>query len=96
MYICVFDFPKIRGIHMKKKYSLILIALLFFSHNSNSQCLTDDFNSGYGNWTENGTYQNGTAGLNGNGTGFNDIGDEIITTSTYTNPQTFKQYRQHT
>ena len=92
MYICVFDFPKIRGIHMKKKYSLILIALLFFSHTSNSQCLTDDFNSGYGNWTENGTYQNGTAGLNGNGTGFNDIGDEIITTSTYTNPQTLTMW----
>ncbi len=53
------------------------------------QCLTDDFNSGYGNWSNgSGTYQNTTAGLTGNGTGFNDTNDDIITTTFVTNPQT--------
>ncbi|RFC54510.1 InlB B-repeat-containing protein [Brumimicrobium aurantiacum] len=51
-------------------------------------CLEDDFNSGYGNWTEgSGTYNNNNAGYSGNGIGFNDNNDDIITASTMTNPQ---------
>ncbi|WP_353777310.1 hypothetical protein [Winogradskyella sp. 3972H.M.0a.05] len=57
------------------------------SSSGSSVCLSDDFNSGYGNWTGSGTYQNGTAGLTGNGTGFNSTGDEIITTNVVSNPQ---------
>jgi len=52
-----------------------------------SVCLTDDFNSGYGNWTNgSGTYNNTTAGTTGNGVGFNDNNDDIITSSSLTNP----------
>jgi len=50
-------------------------------------CLDDNFNSGYGNWTlGSGTYQNATAGLSSNGTGFNSTGDDIITTVSISNP----------
>ncbi|MFM1875452.1 MAG: hypothetical protein RL266_1189, partial [Bacteroidota bacterium] len=53
-----------------------------------TECLNDDFNAGYGNWTGgSGTYQNTGAGLTGNGTGFNDQGDDIITTTFLTDPQ---------
>ncbi|MCP4121589.1 MAG: choice-of-anchor D domain-containing protein [Bacteroidetes bacterium] len=52
----------------------------------NGPCLSDDFNSGYGNWSESGTYQNSTAGLTGNGTGFNGINDKITTSTTILNP----------
>lgn len=53
-----------------------------------TECLNDDFNSGYGNWTGgSGTYQNTGAGITGNGTGFNDQGDDIITTTFLTDPQ---------
>ena len=52
-----------------------------------TECLNDDFNVDYGNWTGgSGTYQNTGAGLSGNGTGFNGTGDDIITTSAITNP----------
>ncbi|MBT8277807.1 MAG: lamin tail domain-containing protein [Bacteroidia bacterium] len=71
---------------MIKKYALFLIVFLCLTSIGYGQCLTDDFNSGYGNWTESGTYQNGTAGVTGNGTGFNSTGDEIITTTVLTNP----------
>ncbi len=70
------------------KLPSIIIALLCAMNFSFSQCLTDDFYSGYGNWSGSGTYQNGTAGLTGNGIGFNSTGDEIITNSILTNPQT--------
>ncbi|WP_370225894.1 beta strand repeat-containing protein [Mesoflavibacter sp.] len=70
------------------KFLLSLMALLCLNF-SFGQCLTDDFNSGYGNWSNgSGTYQNTTAGLTGNGTGFNDTNDDIITTTFVTNPQT--------
>ena len=45
-------------------------------------CLSDNFNSGYGNWSSgSGTYNNATAGDTGNGIGFNDNNDDIITGS---------------
>ena len=61
------------------------------------QCLTDDFNSGYGNWTNgSGTYQNTTAGLTGDGTGFNDTNDDIITTTFISNPQSISFWLSRT
>jgi hypothetical protein len=71
---------------MKLKITLIIISIIAFQL-TNAQCLTDDFNSGYGNWNDSGTYQNTTAGVTGNGTGFNTNGDEIITNAVVTNPQ---------
>ncbi len=73
---------------LNNKTLLFIITFLCAINFGYSQCLTDDFNSGYGNWTGTGTYQNGTAGRTGNGTGFNTLGDEIITNSVITNPQT--------
>lgn len=70
------------------KTLLFIITVLCAINFSYSQCLTDNFNSGYGNWTGTGTYQNGTAGRTGNGTGFNSTGDNIITNAILTNPQT--------
>lgn len=53
-----------------------------------TSCLSDDFNSGYGNWSNTfSVYQNTTAGVTGNGTGFNSTGDYISTGVTVTNPQ---------
>ncbi|WP_299105971.1 choice-of-anchor D domain-containing protein [uncultured Winogradskyella sp.] len=50
-------------------------------------CLSDNFDSGYGNWTGgSGTYINGTAGNTGNGIGFNDNNDDIITSVALTDP----------
>lgn len=44
-------------------------------------CLTDNFDSNYGNWTGgSGTYNNSGAGESGNGVGFNSAPDDIITT----------------
>ncbi|WP_397363950.1 Calx-beta domain-containing protein [Olleya sp. R77988] len=71
-----------------KHIKLLLIAFFGVLTFGYGQCLTDNFNSGYGNWSDNGTYQNTTAGLTGDGTGFNTNGDEIITSSILTNPQT--------
>jgi hypothetical protein len=73
---------------LNNKTLLFIITFLCAITFSYSQCLTDNFNSGYGNWTDSGTYQNGTAGRTGNGTGFNSTGDEIVTNSILTNPQT--------
>ncbi len=77
------------------KYPLSTFLLLLFIVVSNQgfgQCLSDDFNSGYGNWIGTGTYQNTTAGITGNGVGFNSIGDEIITSSLLSNPQTLTMW----
>lgn len=50
-------------------------------------CLSDNFDASYGNWTlGTGTYQNATAGISGNGTGFNSTNDDIITTVAVSNP----------
>ncbi|MUU78490.1 choice-of-anchor D domain-containing protein [Winogradskyella endarachnes] len=50
-------------------------------------CLSDNFDSGYGNWTGgSGTYNNGTAGNTGNGIGFNTNNDDIITSIAITDP----------
>ncbi|NRD19035.1 choice-of-anchor D domain-containing protein [Winogradskyella eckloniae] len=50
-------------------------------------CLTDNFNSGYGNWTGgSGTFNSSTAGITGNGVGFNDNNDDIITSVSLTDP----------
>ncbi len=52
-------------------------------------CSSDNFNSGYGNWSGgSGTYINTTAGLTGDGVGFNSTNDNIVTSSAITNPQT--------
>lgn len=71
---------------MKKNYFSLIVFLCVLNF-SFGQCLSDDFNSGYGNWTDgSGTYQNATAGLTGNGTGFNTLNDDIITSAPITNP----------
>ncbi|MCK7589699.1 T9SS type A sorting domain-containing protein [Subsaxibacter sp. CAU 1640] len=50
-------------------------------------CLSDDFDTGYGNWSGGtGTYQNATAGNTGNGTGFNSTNDDIITSGLVSSP----------
>ena len=79
---------------MKKQLLLSLFAALFVLFGNpmvgvgQTSCLVDDFNTGYGNWTNgSGTYQNTTPGLTGNGTGFNHVNDDIYTGSTITNPQ---------
>ena len=78
------------------KFLLSLMALLCLNF-SFGQCLTDDFNSGYGNWTNgSGTYQNTTAGLTGDGTGFNDTNDDIITTTFISNPQSISFWLSRT
>ncbi|WP_432672668.1 GEVED domain-containing protein [Flavobacterium sp. SM2513] len=49
-------------------------------------CLSDNFNSNYGNWTGgSGTYNNSGAGETGNGIGFNTNNDDIITSSATSN-----------
>lgn len=54
-------------------------------------CFTDNFNSGYGTWSGgSGTYNNSTAGNTGNGVGFNDVNDDIITNVAITNPQSIQ------
>ncbi|MEZ5004341.1 MAG: choice-of-anchor D domain-containing protein [Chitinophagales bacterium] len=59
----------------------------------NGPCLSDDFNSGYGNWTNgSGTYNNSGAGMSGNGIGFNTSNDDLITTSTLINPASIEFY----
>lgn len=59
----------------------------------NGPCLSDDFNSGYGNWTNGtGTYNNSGAGMSGNGIGFNTSNDDLITTSTLINPASIEFY----
>jgi hypothetical protein len=73
---------------MKFKLLFLYITFILSFLSVNSQCLNDNFNSGYGNWSDDGTYQNATAGLTGNGTGFNTTNDNIITNTSLTNPQT--------
>ena len=76
---------------VQMKNLFIILTLLFIPFTGYGQCLTDDFNSGYGNWTGgSGTYQNTTAGVSGNGVGFNSTNDNIITSSAITNPQALK------
>lgn len=51
-------------------------------------CLSDNFDSGYGNWSNgSGTYNNATAGTTGNGIGFNSSNDDIITAVSLSSPQ---------
>lgn len=67
---------------------LLVASFSFFSSIAQTSCQVDDFNSGYGNWSSgSGTYQNTTAGVTGNGTGFNTTNDDIHTGGTLTNPQ---------
>ncbi|WP_179316613.1 beta strand repeat-containing protein [Winogradskyella undariae] len=50
-------------------------------------CLSDNFNSDYGNWADGtGTYNNLESGTTGNGIGFNDNNDHIITSASIVNP----------
>lgn len=72
---------------MIKKYALLVLACFCFFVSGYGQCLTDDFNSGYGNWTGgSGTYQNTASSVTGNGTGFNTTNDDIITSTFVTDP----------
>ncbi len=72
---------------MVKNYSLFIFLFCCTLTFGYGQCLSDNFNSGYGNWSDSGTYQNVIAGRTGNGTGFNSTVDNIITNSVLTNPQ---------
>lgn len=72
---------------MNFKSLFCVLSLTLVTFMSNGQCLSDNFDTGYGNWGGgSGTYQNTTAGVTSNGTGFNSTGDDIITNSVVTNP----------
>ncbi|MGJ5641699.1 choice-of-anchor D domain-containing protein [Formosa sp. S-31] len=73
---------------MSTKKSAILSLFLLLSCIGYGQCLSDNFNIDYGNWTALDTYLNTTAGLSGNGVGFNTEDDQLTTTAPLTNPET--------
>lgn len=66
-------------------YTMGLGNVTLYAHWSVGPCQSDNFDSGYGNWTGGtGTYNNNTAGYTGNGVGFNTTADDIITTNAIT------------
>ncbi|WP_435136280.1 choice-of-anchor D domain-containing protein [Formosa sp. A9] len=77
---------------MTKKYILsgFLICEAFLW--CNAQCVFDNFNTDYGNWTSYETYINSSAGVTGMGVGFNTRDDHITTQNPINNPNSITFY----
>ncbi|WP_066222408.1 choice-of-anchor D domain-containing protein [Formosa haliotis] len=75
---------------MKLKYTIAIVLFLSVITLNFSQCLSDNFDTNYGNWTDSGTYRTPLPATSGNGVGFNDLHDYIVTKSALTNPKSIK------
>ncbi|MFB9051830.1 choice-of-anchor D domain-containing protein [Formosa undariae] len=75
---------------MKQRYTTTIVLFLSVISLGFSQCLSDNFNTSYGNWTASDTYLSSTPGNEGDGVGFNDVNDFIVTTVAITNPESIQ------
>ena len=75
---------------MKLKDTITIVLFLSVIPLGFTQCLSDNFNTDYGNWENSGTYTNAASGLEGHGIGFNDLNDFIVTKTVVTNPETIQ------
>ncbi|MHA7942623.1 choice-of-anchor D domain-containing protein [Formosa sp. 3Alg 14/1] len=75
---------------MKLSYTTTIVLFLSVISLGFSQCLSDNFNTNYGNWTESDTYRLPIAGNEGDGVGFNNTNDFIVTSVAVTNPESIQ------
>ncbi|MDW5289120.1 choice-of-anchor D domain-containing protein [Formosa sp. PL04] len=75
---------------MNLRYTITIVLFLSVIPIGFTQCLSDNFNTSYGNWEDSGTYRNSTSGNEGEGVGFNATNDFIVTNTVLTNPESIQ------